>query len=147
MTFRLACAFLLCGALIASPAWALSPSETVEAFHKALRTGKAEAAVDYLGPEVVVFEQGFINPSRAEFVSSQLQEAADFATRTERRVIRREAWQDGNIAWVLSSTLTVGIFEGRKLELEGAETMVMRKDGEGWKITHIHWSAHPIEQP
>lgn len=145
MTSRRFRGLLLSCCLLAPPAWSLSASETVDAFHKALRTGKVEAAVEYLGPEAVVFEQGFINPSRAEYVSTQLQQAADFASRTERQVIRREAWQDGNIAWVLSSTMTVGIFDGRKVELEGAETMVMRKDGEGWKITHIHWSAHPIQ--
>lgn len=146
MTNLRAVSLLLFALLLpALPATAASPSETVDAFHKALRSNKPNEAMNYLGREAVIFEQGFISASPSEYAASELKQATEFATHTERRVIRREAWQDGNIAWVLSSTMTVGVFDGRRLDLEGAETMVLRKEGDGWKITHVHWSAHPIE--
>lgn len=147
MIRRLLAATLLPAALLLAPAvFAASPSETVDAFYKALAQGDAKGAAKYLGKEVVVFEQGYINDSREDYVKAQIGEAAKFAKATRREVIRREAWQEGNIAWVLSSTLTTGTFNGQKLALDGAETMVLRKLGDGWMITHIHWSAHPAAE-
>lgn len=129
---------------VGAAAQAMSPSDTVQAFHKALTAGDKAAAIALMGKEVTVFEQGFINASRDDYVSTQLDDAIRFAQQTRRVIVRREAWQDGNIAWVMSSTQTTGDFGGQALALEGAETMVLRLDGPDWKITHIHWSAHPM---
>lgn len=122
-----------------------TPSDTVEAFHKALRQGDGKAALAFMARDVTVFEQGFTESSRDDWGTRQLPEANQFAKQTERRVLRREASQDTMTALVLSTTLTSGTFDGRKLELEGSETMLLRRDGDGWKIAHVHWSAHPVE--
>ncbi|MDB5969542.1 MAG: hypothetical protein JWQ90_1992 [Hydrocarboniphaga sp.] len=122
-----------------------TPSDTVEAFHKALRQGDGKAALAFMARDITVFEQGFEETSRDSWGSKQLPDANQFAKQTERRVLRREASQDTNTACVISTTLTTGDFDGRKLELEGTETMLLRRDGDGWKIAHIHWSAHPKE--
>jgi len=43
---------------------------------------------------------------------------------------------------VISTTVTEGQFDGRKLVLDGTETMLLRRGVDGWRIAHIHWSAH-----
>jgi len=146
-TLRPLCVLLtiVLGLLSLPAAAATTPSQTVDAFHTALRTNKPDSAMALLGREAVIFEQGFISSSPKEYQQTALADAVSFATQTERTVIRRESWQDGDMAWVTSSTMTRGVFQGRRLNLEGAETMILRKDGDGWKISHIHWSAHPVE--
>jgi ketosteroid isomerase-like protein len=137
---------LACGsglALAAAPAEPRTPSETVDAFHKALRQGDGRGALEYLAGDVSIFEQGFAESSREDYAKAQLADAAEFARATERRVLRRESGQDTGSAWVLSMTLTTGQFGDRQLALEGAETMLLRRVGDAWKIAHIHWSAHP----
>lgn len=133
------------GVVAATPAEtrrAVTPSETLDAFHKALRTHNAEGALAHLALEAVVYEQGFAETSRADWAKNQLPAAMDFAKDTERHVLRRESHQTGDLAWVISTTRTVGDFGARKLELEGTETAVLRKETEVWKIVHLHWSAH-----
>lgn len=122
-----------------------TPADTVEAFHKALRIGDGKAALAFMARDVSVFEQGFEETSRDSWGSKQLPDANQFAKQTERRVLRRESSQDTSTASVISTTLTTGEFDGRKLELEGTETMLLRREGDEWKIAHIHWSAHPKE--
>jgi ketosteroid isomerase-like protein len=122
-----------------------TPSDTVEAFHKALRLNDGKAALAFMMPDVTVYEQGFTENSRDDWGNHQLADANKFAKDTERRVLRREASQDTETAWVISTTLTSGDFDGRKLELEGTETMLLRREAGSWRIAHIHWSAHPKE--
>ena len=131
--------------LSASLAQAASPGETADAFHKALRTGDGKGALSLMGKEATVFEQGFVSSSRDEFAKTQLANANDFAKKTERRIVRKEAWQEGKIAWVMTTTLTTGTYQGQKIDLEGTETMILRLEGADWRITHVHWSAHPRE--
>jgi ketosteroid isomerase-like protein len=120
-----------------------TPSDTVEAFHKALQQGDGKAALAFMERDVTVFEQGFEETSRDSWGNNQLPDANKFAKATERRVLRKETGQDTNTAWVISTTLTSGDFDGRKLELEGTETMFLRRENDEWRIAHIHWSAHP----
>lgn len=123
----------------------VTPSDTVDAFHKALRQGDGKAALAFMARDVSVFEQGFEETTRDGWGANQLPDANKFAKATERRVLRKESGQDTNSGWVISTTLTSGDFDGRKLELEGTETMLLRRDGDSWKIAHVHWSAHPKE--
>ncbi len=120
-----------------------TPSETVDAFHKAMRVGDGKAALAFMARDVNIYEQGYVETTREQYAANQLADANRFAKLTERRVMRRESGQDERSAWVLSTTLTTGEFEHRKIELEGTETMLLRREGEAWVIAHIHWSAHP----
>lgn len=137
---------LLLLACWSSAASAATPAETVDAFHRALREGDGANALAYLDKNVSIFEQGFAESSRDDWARSQLKDAAEFARQTTRRILRRESGMDSNSAWVLSMTLTEGQFGDRKLALVGSETMLLRREGEGWLISHIHWSAHPSEE-
>jgi hypothetical protein len=49
--------------------------------------------------------------------------------------------QDGNMAWVASTSETTGSFNGRAVNSEGAELMVLTKGPSGWRIVAIHWSS------
>ena len=47
----------------------------------------------------------------------------------------------GDAAWVSSTSITQGEFNGRAVNSSGAELMVLRRTAAGWKISAIHWSS------
>lgn len=143
MTSRMASAALAAVLLLQLPSvWAAKPSETVDRFHQALRRNEPDKALDALAKDVVIYEQGFVENSRDEWARKQLGQAIAFARDTERRVIRRQSGETRSSAWVISRTQTVVDVSDRKLVLEGAETAILRREGDRWKIVHLHWSAH-----
>ena len=141
-SLRTACAALWLLALAPAVQSAGKPSEALDDFQKALRTNQPDKAVEALARDAVIYEQGFAETSRDEWVRKQLGNAIAFARDTERRVVRRQAGEAGNAAWVISTTQTLIDVSDRKVMLEGAETAILRREDSDWKIVHLHWSAH-----
>ncbi len=137
---------LLCGLLLMLLAPSLQaagkPSEVLDEFHKSLRTNQPDKVMAILSADAVIYEQGFAEVSRDEWLRKQLGNAIAFARDTERRVVRRQAGESGNMAWVISTTQTTIDVPDRKVVLDGAETAILRLEGGDWKIVHLHWSAH-----
>lgn len=135
----------ICGAVLlaAVPAvQAAKSTEVLDDFHKALRTNQPDKLLEVLAKDAVIYEQGFAETSRDEWVRKQLGNAIAFARDTTRRVVRRQSGEAGNAAWVISTTQTWIDVSNRKVMLEGAETAILRLEGGDWKIVHLHWSAH-----
>jgi hypothetical protein len=42
---------------------------------------------------------------------------------------------------VTTRTRAQGAYKDKPFDQLGTETMVLRHDGRGWRITHIHWSS------
>jgi len=139
------CASLLLAVLPALQA-AARPSEVLEEFHGALRTNRPDAVLQILAKDAVIYEQGFAETSRDEWARNQLGNAIAFARDTKRRVVRSEAGESGDAAWVISTTQTMLDVSDRKVMLEGAETAILRRVGSDWKIAHLHWSAHEASE-
>lgn len=123
----------------------LTPSEQLNAFHMALRTGNAARAVDLLSKDAVIYEQGFAEISRDEWIAQQLGTAMAFARDAKRDVVRRSTRLVGDAAWVMSNTRTTISLPERQLVFNGGETAILMKEGDEWKIVHLHWSAHQAE--
>jgi ketosteroid isomerase-like protein len=47
----------------------------------------------------------------------------------------------GTVAWVASISTTKGLFEGRQINSDGAELIVLRRTESGWRIAAVHWSS------
>ena len=114
---------------------------TVERFHAALAAGDSVAATALLDTGVVVLESGGLE-TRSEYLQHHLPADIAFAravgsTREVRAVTLR-----GNAAWVVATSRTTGTFEGRAIDSEGAELMVLTRTGDVWRIAAIHWSSH-----
>lgn len=134
--------------LLAAPWSALAaedPVATVDAFHAALTTGDREAALDLLADDLVVFESGWAERSRAEYAAEHLDADMEFSAATTREVLERSSGEAGEAAWVLTETRTAGTFRGRQVSSLGLETMILRREAEGWRIVHIHWSSRQAE--
>ena len=113
----------------------------VDAFHAALGSGNAGAVLDLLTEDVMILEEGGAERSREEYAGHHLPADMAYAAATGSEVTRRSAWIEGDIAWVLSEGRTSGQFNGRAVNRLTAETMILQRHADGWRIRHIHWSS------
>jgi len=148
-----AAALLLCAGCAEAPARPAAsgtavPDETgaavavVERFQAALLKGDLEAVAALLDPEVVILESGGAEYSAAEYLSAHAKSDAEFLQSARIEPGRRTARVSGDLAWVATTTEIEIEHEGEPVEIDGAESMILRKDPSGWKIVHIHWSSH-----
>lgn len=126
------------GALSAS---ARGAAATVDAFHAALRRGNTKAAAALLADDVLIFESGGAERTKAEYVAHHLPADAVFAKSVSSAVTRRAGGADGAVAWVASEGRTTGTHKDKAVDLLTTETMLLRRTDAGWKIVHIHWSS------
>ena len=137
---RLMLVFIL--SLISPAAWAGSAAEDVVAsFHKALEKGDREAVLALLSENVRIFEQGWVEQSRAEYASHHLDSDIGYAKAVKSEVSNVEVSIDGALAGLMSQSTTKGTYDGKPVDSVGLETMVLRKTGDAGKIVHIHWSS------
>ena len=113
----------------------------VDAFHAALGSGNADAVLALLAEDVMVLEEGGAERTREEYAGHHLPADMAFAAATDAGVTRRAAWVEGDMAWVLTEGRTSGQFNGRAIDRLTAETMILQRHADGWRIRHIHWSS------
>ena len=115
---------------------------TVEAFHKALEAGQAEKVIALLAPEALIIESGYIQ-TRSDYQREHLAEDIAFARAvpvTSRTVASTR--QEGNVAWMTTTSRMVGEFHKKGVDSTTVETFVLTKGEGGWRIGTIHWSSH-----
>ncbi len=143
-------AALLAGAPLAATLLAAQdvgrPEDVVRAFHDALATGDSALVLTLLAENVVIFESGGVEASRAEYRSHHLPADIAFARSTEKEVTVDRVGFSGDVAWVLSHSTTTGSFRGGDVNSAGTETMILRQTQTGWRIEHIHWSSRSIRR-
>lgn len=123
---------------------ARSAATVVDAFHAALERGDTKAAAALLSEDVLIFEAGGAERSKAEYMAEHLPADAEFAKATTAKVEWRSGKAIGPAAWITSEGKTTGEFRGRPVNSRSTETMVLVRAGGSWKITHIHWSSSPV---
>ena len=126
-------------AVVAAP----TPSDFADSFHEALRTRNRDQILAMLAPNAVVFETGYVEATRDEFVKKNLSDDADFAGVTDYRPLSRGVIGDGKTVSVLTMARIQGIFGDQRVDLEQTETMILIRTSSSWEIVHLHWSAHP----
>jgi ketosteroid isomerase-like protein len=118
-----------------------TPPEVVERFHAALAAGDTTATAALLDTGAVILESGDLE-TRAEYLAHHLSADIEFARSVHSvRQLRRAEEHDGT-AWVVSTSRATGQFEGRAVDSDGAELIVLARSADGWRIVAIHWSSH-----
>lgn len=120
-----------------------SAVHAVEAFHAAVARGDSAAVLAMLSPDVVVAEAGDVE-RYAEFRNHHLAADIAFAKAIPGSHTLVSALLEGNTAWVTSTSIAQGQFNGRAVNSAGAELVVLtraRVDAP-WMIRAIHWSSH-----
>ena len=119
---------------------------TVDAFHAALAKGDATAAQALLDDHVQIFEQGWVERSRAEYASHHLESDIKFSSTTTAKRTSRSSGASNDLAYVMSEGTVTGNFNGRAINSVTLETMILRRASAGWRITHIHWSSRDAKK-
>lgn len=131
----------LAAPIAAAPAGS-DPAAAVDAFHSALRQGDPKAALGFLADDAIVFEDGRVERSKAEYALHHAAADAAFSRAVSSRRLSRKVHAGGTLALVASESRTKGRFQGTEVDRIMVETMVLRREAQGaWKIVHIHWSA------
>ena len=118
-----------------------SPSDSWDGFHLAIVNGDRTAAASILAADVQIFESGFVEHSRDEYLSNHFESDAKFAKTVKRKVTKRSEQMTGNMAVILEESESMGNYQGKPIKLIGTETAILRLNGENWQIVHIHWSS------
>jgi ketosteroid isomerase-like protein len=94
-----------------------------------------------LDPEVVIFEAGGAEFSRKEYLAGHARSDAEFLAAAQVKPGRRAARVSGDLAWVASLAQIGTERDGKTITVDAAETMLLRRGSDGWRIVHIHWSS------
>jgi ketosteroid isomerase-like protein len=141
MRLKPSAAIFGCFVVIASSALAAGPVSTVDRFHAALKRGDTAAAAALLTDDALIFEQGGVERSKAEYAGHHLPADAKYSKAVASQLLKRTEWMEGNVAWVGSESRMTGSFRGKAIDRVSTETMVLHRLGGEWKIVHIHWSG------
>lgn len=147
----LALSLCLAGASVAAaapaaPAQAATPASSplgvVEQFHAAMKRGDAAAVAAFMADDAVIYEQGWVEVSKDEYVTGHLPGDITYSAGMTDQVVSRRISTSGSFAVVMTQSRTTGTYEGKPVNREGTETMVLKRSKGTWLITHIHWSSH-----
>ena len=116
-----------------------SPVRTVNAFRLALESGNESAALEFLAPELLVYESGDQNRTRSEYAAQHLKADMAYLAKVRVRVLEQTASGEGTLAWVATRSRITGASG----DFVGTETLVLRREPLGWRIVHVHWSSRP----
>ena len=116
-------------------------TRTADAFHDALVKGDRQAAQALLHDQVQIYEQGWVERSKAEYASHHLESDAAFSAATTRTQTARSSMILRDLAYVTSEGKVAGTFKGKAINSITLETMALRREQSGWRIVHIHWSS------
>ena len=128
-------------AAAATPAAPAAALAALDAFHAALGRGDTAGALARMADDVLIYEQGGAERSKAEYASHHLGSDAEFAKATRRELTTRRSFGAGDMVVVTSETRTTGRFRDRDIDTRGKETAVLRRSGRDWRIVHVHWSS------
>jgi len=113
---------------------------TVRAFHQALGRGDSAAALALLAPDAVILEAGGIE-NREEYRAHHLAADIGFARAIPSVTGPLRVVAQKDVAWASSTSRASGTFEGRSIDSQGAELVVLSRSPRGWLIRAIHWSS------
>lgn len=116
-------------------------SDTVDAFHAALAAGDTKQALALLADDVLIYESGVAEKSKAEYASHHLEADMAFLKGVKQSAVAHSTQVHGDVAWVMNQGKTVGTYKDKAVDSASTETMVLRRINGDWKIVHIHWSS------
>lgn len=122
-------------------------ARTADRFRQAVAAGDRAAVEALLLPNAVILEGGG-SETRSEYLGGHFASDGAFLSAMERTPLTRRTETAGDAAWVASTSRLAGTYEGRTLDLDSAELLVLRRDAsapEGWRIAAVHWSSRPRE--
>ncbi|MTI88493.1 MAG: nuclear transport factor 2 family protein [Balneolaceae bacterium] len=114
--------------------------EVLNRFQQAIVDNNTELASSLLHDEALILESGGME-TKSEYLSHHFHSDGKFLSAMERKVISREAAQEGSTIWVSTVSEMKGTYNDRDIAVNSAELAVLVSTDEGWKISALHWSS------
>lgn len=136
-------AFVMLFAGGASAQGAATPTDAVDAFHRALRNIDTAGALSLLARDLVVYEFGVTDPTLEAYAFRHLPLDMDTVSQTDWELVSRQVGGAGDIHWVLSNYRVTGIQADAETMIDQitSETVILRRSGDLFRIVHFHWST------
>lgn len=115
-------------------------ASAVAEFHKSLRGGDQDTVLRLLARDAQILENG-VRETLEEYRDGHLGSDIAFAKGVPSNRSALLIRQEGDVAWVTSTSRAQGRMLGRDVDSTGTELMVLHKTPEGWRIRAIHWSS------
>ncbi len=117
------------------------PVFALNSFHAALNSGDKQTVIAALSPDVLIFESGGAERSRAEYASHHMKSDMAFLAQMEHDEISQNASEQGDTAWIVTESRIYGRYKDKDIDIVSTETAVLKRGADGWKIVHLHWSS------
>ena len=134
------------GGLLATPAVVQAQSveadviAVIDSYHSALASGDSVTALAMLADDVTILESGNVE-DKEHYRSGHLAGDMRFAAAVPRERSDITVTLMGDVACAWSTSITEGQMGEREINSQGAELMVVAREGGAWKIKAIHWSS------
>lgn len=142
--------FLLATSATLLSAQAPSPEEAalrrvVDAYHDAVARKDLATLASLFHPDLVVFESGGVNPTRADYLDHHLgPELKELHSwRTDGMEVRLVPGKETAMA-LCHFTYQAQTMGGKQYAGEATETLGLVLTSEGWRIRHLHWSSRRL---
>lgn len=112
-------------------------AKVVDAFHAALVKGDRDAALALLADDVQIFEQGWVERSKAEYAADHLASDIEFSAAVASAQTARSGTAAGPMAYLSTEARMTGTFKGRNVDSISLETAMLLHTGSGWRIAHL----------
>ncbi len=114
----------------------------VTSFRTALASGDSAAVLRLLAPDVIILEAGGVE-TLADYRAHHLPGDIAFARALPGVHTLKSVVVSGDVAWVTSTSVTDGQYNGRAVNSAGAELVVLSRARAGapWTIRAVHWSS------
>jgi ketosteroid isomerase-like protein len=135
--------------LLASPAAAAAQHPVItegevlrvaRSFREALASGDSAAVLALLHDDAIIFETGR-GETKQQYRRGHLRADIAYATSVRSELVRDDVMLSGDVAIYTREYRSRGRFRDRDVDSVAAETMVLVRTEQGWKIRHIHWSS------
>ena len=121
-----------------------TPEDVLDAYAAALRAGDEAAVRAMLAPDVIIAEGGGAERSVDEYADHHMPADMAFTAAVDFSLKKRDLIENAGLVTVISESQIHGTYKGENVHSSMMETMVLRRDGDRWRIVHIHWSSAPI---
>ena len=122
------------------PADSVAVVSVATRFHEMLSSGDTAGINALLDPDLRVLEGGTVENLR-EYLSHHLSADIEFAKAVKEKRSSFTYRCAGDIAWLISTSTATGAFNGRDINSDGAELLILSRTKKGWQIRAIHWSS------
>ncbi|HEX5050100.1 MAG TPA: nuclear transport factor 2 family protein [Gammaproteobacteria bacterium] len=139
----LAVLFAMSSACQAQSNKATDVNSVVEAFYGAITAGNADAAMALIAPDAIFIESGNIE-NRDQYQKNHLPRDIEYESEVKGERGPLKVTQEGNTAWVISTTKYDETDQGNPDLYIITQLMVLTRSADGWRIRSICWSSNQV---